>query len=326
MADHIELLSHDRINRFLKKEELSMDLLYERTYKDIIYSESAYIIFDDTVLDKDYSHKIAMVRRQYSGNAHGIIKGIGLVNCLYYNPELDRYWLLDYRIFNPDQDQKSKIDHVMDMLIGLKKRKVIYRYALMDSWYAVKEIMLQFIADGTVFYCPLKTNRLADDTQGKEKYKHIDKLEWSENELNTGKTVKIKGFPIDTRLQLFHVLISTNKMEYIISNDPNCLKTDTNSQIAPKLPFLSNKEVRIHTAFRWKIEQLHREEKQLTGIQNCQCRNQTAQKNHILCAILVWNCLKKYAYLVGRTAYQIKRSIFDTAIREALKKPLFIFA
>lgn len=47
---------------------------------------------------------------------HGIIKGIGVVNCLYYNPDLDRYWLIDYRIFAPDFDGKSKLDHVMDML------------------------------------------------------------------------------------------------------------------------------------------------------------------------------------------------------------------
>ncbi len=69
-------------------------------------SASGYIIFDDTVLDKTYSHKIELVCRQYSGNAHGIIKGIGaaaaaVVNCVYYNPDNDLYWLIDYRIFAP---------------------------------------------------------------------------------------------------------------------------------------------------------------------------------------------------------------------------------
>jgi hypothetical protein len=38
--------------------------------------------FDDTIIDKDFSHKIELVRRQYSGNAHGLIKGIGMVNCV----------------------------------------------------------------------------------------------------------------------------------------------------------------------------------------------------------------------------------------------------
>ena len=43
-------------------------------------------MFDDTVLDKDSSFKIELVRKQYSGNAHGLIKGIGVVNCVYVNP------------------------------------------------------------------------------------------------------------------------------------------------------------------------------------------------------------------------------------------------
>ncbi|MGI8468428.1 MAG: hypothetical protein ACR2N3_08245 [Pyrinomonadaceae bacterium] len=31
-----------------------------------------------------------------------VIKGVGLVNCLYYNPELDRFLVLDYRVLDPD--------------------------------------------------------------------------------------------------------------------------------------------------------------------------------------------------------------------------------
>jgi hypothetical protein len=31
------------------------------------------------------------------------------------------------------------------------------------------------------------------------------------------------------------------------------------------------------SSFRWKVEQLHHEEKQITGIQNCQCRLQRSQ-------------------------------------------------
>ena len=326
MADHSEKLSHDSVNRFLKREELSLDLLYCRVYGDIIYSKSGYIMFDDTVLDKDYSHKIDMVRTQWSGNAHRLIKGIGVVNCVYYNPELNRFWLLDFRIFNPDEDSKTKIDHLFDMLKGLKERAVIYCYALMDSWYASMEVMLQFIDDKTIFYCPLKDNRQVDDTKAKEKFKRVDGLEWSESEHETGKTIKVKGFPGDTRLQLFQVIISTNKVEYVVTNDPNVNKTDgTVMQVTENQSLLTTSQVRKHTAFRWKIEQLHREEKQLTGIESCQCRDKMAQKNHILCAILTWNCLKKYAHELKKTAYEIKYSIFDYAISIALKYPKFVF-
>lgn len=327
MADHSEKLSHDSVNRFLNGEELSLDLLYARVYADIIYSESGYLMFDDTVLDKNYSHKIEMVRRQYSGNAHGLIRGIGVVNCVYYNPELCRFWLLDFRIFNPDEDGKSKIDHLFEMLAAVKTREVRYKYALVDSWYATKEVMLQLMEDKTIFYCPLKENRQVDDTQGVEKFKPVSGLTWSESERETGKTIKIKGFPGDTRLQLFQVIISTNKVEYIVTNDPQVHKTDgTQIEVADNQMLISTEQVRKRTAFRWKIEQLHREEKQLTGIERCQCRNKTAQKNHILCAVLVWNCLKNYAHQLDKTVYEIKHSIFDYAIFMALKYPKFAFA
>ena len=41
------------------------------------------------MLDKRHRRRIALVRRQYSGNVHGVIAGIGLVTCVYVNPEID---------------------------------------------------------------------------------------------------------------------------------------------------------------------------------------------------------------------------------------------
>jgi hypothetical protein len=75
---------------------------------------NGYIIFDDIVLDKRYSEEIEIVRRQYSGNEHGILQGIGVVSCVYVNPKVQRFWGIDYRIFNADVDGKTKIDHVKD--------------------------------------------------------------------------------------------------------------------------------------------------------------------------------------------------------------------
>ncbi|MBQ32001.1 MAG: transposase, partial [Deltaproteobacteria bacterium] len=46
-------------------------------------SEAGYVVFDDTVLDKSHSKHIDLVRRQYSGNAKSVIRGIGVVNCVY---------------------------------------------------------------------------------------------------------------------------------------------------------------------------------------------------------------------------------------------------
>ena len=41
----------------------------------------------------------------------------------------------------------------------------------MDTWYAVNKLMLYIDSLDKIYYCPLKTNRLVDDSFGKEKYK-----------------------------------------------------------------------------------------------------------------------------------------------------------
>ncbi|NEP83893.1 MAG: hypothetical protein F6K17_35615 [Okeania sp. SIO3C4] len=45
--------------------------------------------------------------------------------------------------------------------------------------------------------------------------------------------------------------------------------------------------MKSHT--RWNIEEFHGRIKQLTAIEFCQCRLKEIQKNHIACAMLVWN-------------------------------------
>ena len=72
---------------------------------------------------------------------------------------------------------------------------------------------------------------------------------------------------------------------------------------------------------RWKIEELHREAKQLTGIESCQCRASRIQRNHIACALLVWSRLKNLAYYSGQTIYQIKRGLLRDYLVRQLKNP-----
>jgi hypothetical protein len=80
-------MSHDQINRYLRREKLTPSFLWENVKLLIQSHEDAYVIFDDTVLDKRYSEDIELTRRQYSGNEHGVLRGIGVVSCVYVNPE-----------------------------------------------------------------------------------------------------------------------------------------------------------------------------------------------------------------------------------------------
>jgi len=256
-ADHSEHMSHDALNRHLKAERLTGRLVWESTREDVVLSNDGYLVFDDTVADKNFSHRIELVRRQYSGNAHGIIKGLGIVNCVYVNPESGQYWIIDYRIYDPEGDGKSKLDHVRDMLSNVVRHKCLpFRAVLMDTWYATKELMLFIESLHRCYYCPLKDNRQVDDSNGEKKYRRGDALDRSQAELAHGKIIKIKGFPNQHKVKLFRVVVSSHRTDWVATND---LSQDTTSGTQQAC------------GWRWTIEQFHREAKQLTGLEQCQC-------------------------------------------------------
>ncbi|GGA35929.1 hypothetical protein CYANOKiyG1_53630 [Okeania sp. KiyG1] len=123
LANHLENVSHDMINRYLKIEKFDSQDLWINVKKEIITNTEGYLIFDDTVLNKKHSNKIELVRRQYSGNEHKVVRGIGIVNCIYFNQTIEQFWLIDYRIYDPDSDKKNKIDHVEEMILCVVNNK-----------------------------------------------------------------------------------------------------------------------------------------------------------------------------------------------------------
>src|SRR3954453_10373400 len=141
MADHLQKWSHDTINRYLKGEKLTPRLLFEQVEPLLEPDQEAYLIFDDTVLEKSFGPSIEVARKQWSGNQKGVIRGIGVVSCVYVNPKTEHFWVIDYRIFDPEADGKSKLDHVQQMLKSAEHRQLAYRKVLMDSWYATKDSM-----------------------------------------------------------------------------------------------------------------------------------------------------------------------------------------
>ena len=191
-------------------------------------------------------------------------------------------------------------------------RNVVYQKALafqavlMESWYATKALILVIEALGKMYYCPLKANRQVDDADGHRPYARLDSLHWQPSELNAGKRIKIKGFPKDHKVRLFRVEVSTYRTDWVVTNDSTQVSAKATQQMC---------------GFRWKIEQLHRESKPLTGLERCQCRKARIQRNHIGCALLVWVRLKAVASEIGRTLYQVKHGLLDDYLIRQLKNP-----
>jgi len=307
LADHLDGISHDRINRYLRGEKLAPRLLWDNVKALLQPCQNAYILFDDTVLDKRHATSIELTRRQYSGNEHRVIRGIGLISCVYVNGETGQFWVIDYRLYDPTGDGQSKLDHVAAMLKGVAYSKQLpFTTVLMDSWYATQKLMAQIDQLEKLYYCPLKTNRRVDDSGGTTPYVRVDELVWRDADLQQGKLIKIRGFPKDHKVKLFRVTVSTHRTEFVATNDLSQASTDA---------------VQDACGLRWKIEEFHRELKQLTGVEACQCRKARIQRNHIACALLVWSRLKTIGYQTGRTVYQIKHGMLSDYLMEQLKHP-----
>ena len=121
-----------------------------------------------------------------------------------------------------------------------------------------------------------------------------------------GKTIKMKGFPKDHKVRLCRGAVSTHRTAWVVTNDQTQDATDATQEAC---------------GFRCKIEQLHREGTQVTGLERCQCRKARSQRNHIGCAFLVWVRLKALAAQTGRTVYQLKYGLLDDYLIQQLKNP-----
>jgi DDE superfamily endonuclease len=307
-ADHSQQFSHDQLNRHLRDDKLTPRLVWEQAKEQLVTSPNGYLIFDDTVADKNYSRSIELVRRQYSGNTHSVIRGIGIVTCIYVNPEVNQFWLIDYRIFAPAEDGKTKLDHAKEMFdLVIHSKQLPVRCVLMDTWYATRQFMLHVERNGKLYYCPIQDNRQVDEGDGTPiNYQRADSLSWTQEENVHGKNVHLKDFPKGHRLQLFRLVVSKDRTDYVVTNDLTQNSTNETQQVC---------------AIRWKIEQLHREVKQTTGLERCQCRVARIQRNHIACAMLVWCRFKELAYKTERTVYQIKFGQLSDYLIQQLKSP-----
>ena len=116
LAEHLDEVSHDAITDYLAREKLTAHHVWEQSRQLIKDSEQAFLIVDDSVQAKKHAHKIEMVKLQYSGNEHGLVKGIGVVN-LVHSDGTD-FYPIDYRIYAPEADGKTKNDHFREMLLG----------------------------------------------------------------------------------------------------------------------------------------------------------------------------------------------------------------
>ena len=115
----------------------------------------------------------------------------------------------------------------------------------------------------------------------------------------TGTIVHLKGFGL---IKVFKLVVTENHIEYWATND---LKMDE----LGRLKFAQ---------FSWMIETYHRGIKQFCGIERCQARSETAQRNHIELALRAFLRLEYHSFVKGISWFEAKTSIIREAVRAYL--------
>jgi hypothetical protein len=139
-------------------------------------------------------------------------------------------------------------------------------------------------------------------------YVHLEEIEWTSDRLAHGVIVKLKEVPFTVRL--FKLVAPNGDIDWVITND---LDETVTAQVAED-----------SSDVRWQVEELHRDLKQLTGSEKCQCRIARAQRNHLACCYHAWVSLKVKAKELGQTMYELRNSLFSNYLRTELRNPRIV--
>lgn len=284
-------MAHDSVTRWLMAANFRPADLW-RYAKPLVSLADGYLIADDTVIGKPRSTNIDLARWQYSGREHASVLGIGVVNLIWSNGLA--YVPVDYRVYAPDHDDKSKNDHFKEMVVRARQRGFNPKAVLMDSWYGNVANCKLVSSYGWHWVTNLKSNRFVSETKGT--YVRIADLDLSEKQL---KHVWLKGYG---SIVVGKKTDQNVGITYLASNDLT----------------LSYDELLASWQQRWRIEEFHQGLKQTTGIGKCTAQRTHAQKIHIFGSMVAFLKLEQVREVNGQTWYEQKAEINRLATRTYL--------
>lgn len=300
LAEILEELSHDSVNRFLLREQYTPKDLFDEVKGELILKGGTASI-DDSVVDKPYRDpsKTALVGYFWSGKHKRTVKGINLIT-LYYTDIAGNSDPINFRIYDKRED-KTKNEYFIEMLQEIKSWGAKPDWVSGDSWYS-SLANLKFLRNEEVgFLLGVADNRKVSLEQGKEV--QIQTLTIPE----TGLVIYLKEFGwVKVFCQDFK-----NEARYYILFLPEL-------EALKLLNRETFKQVHDH---HWQIERFHRVIKQVCNIERFQVRDEQAIRNHFFCALSAFGKLQtmRIEGLIDNL-YQVSRQLFIPVIRQFILK------
>lgn len=284
-------MAHDAVSRWLSKFTFTPQELWNQV-KDLTNRASGYLVLDDTTLNKQYSRANELAKVQYSGDEHGLVNGINLVNLLW--TDLEKCVPVDYRVYQKDIDGKTKNDLFIELLKKALKRGFSPLYILFDSWYSSIDNLKFIHSQGLAFICNLKSNRIISCHRIQMA---ISDLPLADKQV---RQVWLKAFG---HILVCKVEATNGDITYLATNDISLTDYD---------------EFAGHFRERWNIEEFHRGIKQTTGIEKCYSTKAHSQKTHIFASFVAFVRLEAVRISEHVSWYEQKASITRFAVANYL--------
>ncbi len=303
MAEILEGLSHDSVNRFLLRERYEPKDLFDelKQHIDVI---GGTLSGDDTVIDKPYSNPslTELIGYFWSGKHHQVVKGIHLIT-LYYTDSSGKSIPVNYRIYNK-LEGKTKNNYFREMIVEVLNWGLMPLMVTTDAWYSSIDNLKLLKHKGLGFMMGIAKNRQVAINGGK--YTQVQNLEIPAQ----GLVVHLKEFGY---VKVFCHTFKNEVDRYYIMYLPNLDATFA-------LTRMEFKQVR---AIHWGIECYHRAIKQLCGISRFMVRTTEAIMTHFFCAIRAFTQLELMrAEELIENWYEVQRTLSLKVAREFILEHL----
>ena len=282
-------ISHDKITKFLNKQEFSSKDLWEYIKPEVRRIEDdvgGVLIIDDTIEEKTYTDENEIICWHYS-HAKGIcVKGVNILSCLArygdvalpiaYESVCKDVTFCDIATKKVNrQSSVSKNELFRSIITQSVTNRVKFDYVLADNWFGAKKNM-EFIhyEIKKKFIIGVKANRLValtEQDRKKGQYQNLNTLLLKDGEK---RIVWLKDFffPVTLIKKIFKNEDSSTGVLYLVSND---LESSTD---------------RIYEVYqkRWRIEEYHKSIKQNASLEKSPTKVMRSQKNHIFASIIAY--------------------------------------
>jgi len=311
-------ISHDKITRFLSKEDLDSKQLWKLT-KSVIRkheSDDGVVIFDDTIEEKPHTQESELVCYHYDHCKKRSLKGILLLNCVYSTGDVTLplgFDLVKKPIEYCDlKDQRrrrkatiTKNELLRNRLAVCQRNCIKYRYVLADSWFGSKENM-QYIRKDLQkhFIMALKSNRtvaLSEEDKNQGHFTQIKTLAWTEETPVRG-WLKGIDFPVLLHRQIFTNKDGSTGTLYLACSDLDCDITSIEAVYKK----------------RWNVEVFHKTLKSNVGLAKSPTKCTRTQSNHIFMAIYAAFQLECLHLKHNLNHFALRGQLYIKALQQAL--------